>query len=453
VNHPSRLPLQDPWRWTLARWTLASWGGRWAIYWLGVLWLGSFGCCVLAQAPADDPDAKTIRQWVQELGDSQFEVRDLASAKLGKLSGDQLDLLKELLAESSDPEVIVRLSSVVAKLKTERQQQIVRVFLRDTDMLNDHGLRGWSSFAKVAGLNRGSKRLFLQLYDRHPGLVEELLEDPKTANEVGMRIVQRIQQEEMRRTDSDKADGLALLYCSCVASDYKESNLAPISLRILLRAPYNQAIRDPQSKRAIENMMELWSQSIQGSYEQAAALQIMIESNLSIAKSLAKRMLESYQSGSKLGANEESDPRDALRAFQVYFKFGKPEDIPFLEQWLDNKDVCEELVGLNLPGGMAPRVQVPGGLPPIPGGPNPPGGPNLPNAPGNPNQQRPTATVELRDVALLACMQIAGMDHRSYFKNLLPNALWGFSPKSIALPADSDAIREERLQAWKNHPR
>jgi hypothetical protein len=109
---------------------------------------------VLAQDNLGDADPNTIRKWVQDLGDRQFEVRDQATAKLSSLSNKQLELLKELLASSTDPEIVVRLSSVVAKLKTERQREIVQVFLRETDVEKDHGLKGWSSFAKVAGSNR-----------------------------------------------------------------------------------------------------------------------------------------------------------------------------------------------------------------------------------------------------------------------------------------------------------
>ena len=372
-------------------------------------------------------DAATISQWIQQLGHSQFDVRDQATAKLSSLSPDQLDLLKEKLKDASDPEIVVRLSSVVAKLKAQRQREIVGVFLRDTDLSNDHGLGGWSSFSKVAGLNRSSKRLFLQLYDRFPELVEESLDDPNQATEVGMKLVKTIQLEEMRLSQADKSDGLALLYCTCVAAGNEQSNLAPIALRVLMRAPYNQALRDPQSKRAIESMVELWSQGMTSSYEQVTALQIMLEANLATSKSLARRILESYKSGS----SEELEPRDALRAFQVFFRFGKPEDVPLLEHWLDNQDVCEELVSLNFPGGPVP----------LPGRPLP--------ADGQPKDQRPTATVELRDAALLACMQSVGMDYRIHFKNLLQSPLWGYVPKSIALPAGSEAIRQERLDAWK----
>jgi hypothetical protein len=183
-------------------------------------------------------------------------------------------------------------------------------------------------------------------------------------------------------------------------------------------------------------MVEIWSQNIEGSYEQTIALQIMLEANLSTARSLAMRMLQAPDARSP--SNDQQDPKDLLKAFQVFFRFGKPEDIPLLEKWLDNKEVCEELVSLNFPGAMQP--------------PFPPNGqgPNQPNNPGNnPNAQRPLATVELRDVALLACMQIADIDYRDHFRSLRQSILWGYVPNSIALPVGSEAIREARLEAWK----
>ena len=406
-----------------------------------LLWMSSLWA--LGQDPDQglNPDANTLRQWIQELGDSRFEVRDRASGKLSKLSTDQLDNLQELLKGSTDPEITVRLSSVVAKLKAERQQQIVSGFLRDSDILNDHGLHGWSSFARVAGPSRSSKRLFLQLYERHAELVEEALEDPKLATERGRKVLSRIQDSEIRRTEGDKSDGLALLYCACASQGDEDSQIAAMALRILLRAPYNQCLRDPQSKRPIETMMEQWAGTIDGSYEQTTALQIMVEANLSPVRSLAKRMLLSYDSNKNptakdpnkpIDPNEPIDPvepRDIARAFQVFFKFGKAEDLPLLEKWLDNTDVCEEISSLNPPGLMVPRQ-------PIPGAPD-----------------RPMATVELRDAALLACMQIAGMDYRLHFPTVRNSALWGFIPSSIALKTDSEAVRAARLEAWKQRPR
>ncbi len=409
-SSPSKLPRR-----------LQSWASSLLGICLGICTLvGDRGA--LSQDNPGDVDPNTIRKWVQDLGDRQFEVRDQATSKLSSLSNKQLELLKELLASSTDPEIIVRLSSVVAKLKTERQREIVQVFLRETDVEKDHGLKGWSGFAKVAGSNRSSKRLFLQLYDRYPMLVEEPLEDPKKAGEFGLGVIRGIQQQEMGRAEPDKIDGLVVLYCSCLASssgEYK-SNLAAMSLRVLLRAPYNQALRDPQAKRAIESMVEIWSQNIEDSYEQTIALQIMLEANLTTAKSLAVRMLEA---SAKSGSKDQYEPRDLLKAFQVMFRFGKIDDIPLLEKWFENQDVCEELTGLNLPGAAPPQFP--------------------------PDGQRPLATVELRDVALLACMQIADVDYRDHFRSLRQSVLWGYIPNSIALPTGSEAIREARMEAWK----
>ena len=110
-----------------------SWALLWIGFWagLGLLWVTAQETtaqeAVVQETSAEEKpanaDAATIRRWVEQLGDSQFEVRDQASSRLGRLSPDQLDLLKEMLAGASDPEVIVRLSSVVAKLKAQRQRE------------------------------------------------------------------------------------------------------------------------------------------------------------------------------------------------------------------------------------------------------------------------------------------------------------------------------------------
>lgn len=385
-----------------------------------------------------------IAAWIAQLGNSKFEVRDQATGKLSGLSTDHLDILKEFLVNATDPEVRVRLGSVVAKLKAERQQQIVGVFLRDTDMQEDHGLKGWGNFAKIAGATRSSKRLFLQLYDRHPDLIEQPINDPKQAAELARKIVTKIQEGEMRRGEGDKADGLALLYAVCLADGNKETALNSTALRLLLRAPYNQALRDPQSKRSIDAMMERWTLTLDDGYEQTVAIQIMIEAELNATRPLARKMLLG-DSANENPANENPaievpaprEPEELLRAFQVFFRRGIPEDLPLLEAWLDKTDVCEESMSLNngFPiGGVPPRNRNPG----------------QPQQAPNENDGRLVSTVEIRDVALLACMQIRGMDYRQHFPTILVSNLWGYIPRSIALPPDSEAIREARLEAYRD---
>jgi hypothetical protein len=131
------------------------------------------------------------------------------------------------------------------------------------------------------------------------------------------------------------------------------------------------------------------------------------------------------------------EPDELLRAFQVFFRRGIPEDLPLLEAWLDKTDVCEESMSLNngFPvGGVPQRNRNPG----------------QPGQAPNENDGRLVSTVELRDVALLACMQIRGMDYRQHFPTILVSNLWGYIPRSIALPPDSEAIRKARLEAYRD---
>ena len=380
--------------------------------------------CSLAQdlgVPDKTHDKETIRRWVEDLGSSRFDVRDQATGKLSQLSADHLELISEFRSQATDPEVQVRLASVVAKLKSERQQQVIKLFLRETDPDQDHGLLGWTTFSKFAGANRSAKRLFLQLYEHHPELIEKPLASPKEAIEFGKKLARRIQEEDMQRGEGDKSDGLALLYAACVAGDEENASLSFLTLRILMRAPYNQCIRDTQAKRPLEALTEEWVEHLSGGYEQTLAIQILVEANLSTVRTLSLKMIASYK------PDESFDAKDLLKAFQGLFLMGKIEDIPLLEEWLDNREVCEEIQSLNIPGGPIPNGQ------PLPNG----------------QPKRILSTVELRDVALLACMKISGVDYFPHYPTIMRSGIWGFTPRSIALVPGSEAIRQARLEAWK----
>jgi hypothetical protein len=161
------------------------------------------GCAMVhsqgsADEPPSEPGREAILEWIQDLGASEFAVRDRATRHLNALSTYQLPLLIEQLEPVTDPEIRVRLSGVVAKLKFERQQNIVRAFLRDPDTSETHELEGWKTFSAVSGANRSSKRLFLELLDRHPELVEKPLETAQQAYEAAVVVSRLIQESEIQ---------------------------------------------------------------------------------------------------------------------------------------------------------------------------------------------------------------------------------------------------------------
>ncbi|MCU0707181.1 MAG: hypothetical protein MUF23_02710 [Pirellula sp.] len=385
---------------------------------------------VYSQAPSDEPpnepSREAILEWIQDLGSSEFAVRDRATRQLNALSTDHLPLLVERLEPVTDPEVRVRLSGVVAKLKFERQQNIVRAFLRDPDMNQTHELDGWATFAAVAGPIRSSKRLFLELLDRHPQLVEKPLETAQQAYEAAVAVSRQIQESEIQLGEGEPSDGLALLYCLCTMNAHGDSKLAASGLRVFGRFPYNQLIRDPQSKRPMETLVERWAVSLQAPSDLTSAMLIMIESDLSTVRSVAQKMLRNRQ------GPERADPEDLLIGLQVMFRSGTVEDLPLLESWLDCTDVCYELEALSMPARPLgiPSGSPPGGIPPL-------------------EATSGRRTVEVRDAAILACMRITGMEYRNYFPGIRTQEPRGYMPNSILLLPTDQEVRQARIDAWR----
>lgn len=390
-----------------------------------LLWLAA-GSLAHPQEPSRD----TILAWVADLSHSEFAVRDRATQQLNGLTMEQLPMLVEQLGSATDPEVIVRLSGVVAKLKSERQQKIIRAFLRDPDMNQTHELEGWRSFSAVAGANRSSKRLFLELFERYPHLVEQPLATGQQAFDAAAAVSRTIQESMVQLSEGDPNDGLALLYCLCAMDLHGDQRLATSGLRVFGRFPYSQTIRDPQAKRPMEALVERWALSLQSSSELTGAMLIMVESDLNSVRSVAGKMLKEREGAGR------PDPEDAFIGLQMMFRFGNENDLPVLERWLDCTDVCVEMTALGLPGGFGEAPRGPGSPPPPQGSPPP-------------ERELSQRTLELRDAAILACMRITGMEYRKYFPSIRILEPRGYHPNSVLLPAEEKDLRQSRIDAWR----
>ncbi len=406
-----------------------------------------------ASANSDHLDKATpesIATWIAQLASGEFDVRDQATSRLSNLSNEELPQLTDALEQATDPEVRVRLSGVIAKLKFERQQRVVRAFLRDPDMSNSHELEGWKTFSAIAGANRSAKRLFLELLDRHPGLVETPLDDPKLAMDKARQVARSIQENEIRLGEGDQTDGLALLYCLCASDALGDNQLSTLSLRTFMRFPYNALFRDVQAKKPMEIMAERWALSLEGGGDLTTAILIMTESDLSTVRSVASKMLSTLE-GPKL-----AEPDELLIALQILFRYGTKDDLPVLTQWLENKEVCMESFTMNL-GGGGPGLEMPQGF----GGPPgtyefPPGGVPGGGLPGtygpssDGSDNRVIYTVEVRDAAVLACMRITGMEYRDHFPGIVLQEPRGYLPRTIVSLKSADDVREARVEAWRS---
>lgn len=384
---------------------------------LGVRQLAAYLCCVVSISllssclAQDSPTGIGIEQivgLVARLGSSEFAARESAMELLSQSDEKLLPELEKALIglTNDDLEARVRLSGIIARIKYDRKQKQIRVFLRAIDQTETQGFEGWRSFSRFSGTNRNAKMLFLMLLDAYPELVFAELTSKKEALDKARNIAASINEKNMNLIGSEVPDALAMLYCFNVADDLTDRSLERLSARTFGTAPFSQFMSDPQSRKSLERLLSGWSKRIEE--ELPHCLMIFVEKDYPQAKEVALKMLESDQF--------KTEPFVFIRSMQAIYRFGSRDDLPMVEKWLNDKTECINIPLQGLGNQFAPQV---------------------------------VYTAEFRDIALLVSMHLAGEDFTTEFPRFQPHSLWGFREDSVLLPPNSEAARANRIENWK----
>ena len=386
-----------------------------AMFW--VRRLGAYLCffvsiSLLSLCQAQDSpkrlEAALIEGLVARLGSSEFATRESAMELLSQSDEKLLPELEQALIvlTSDDLEARVRLSGIIARIKHDRKQNQMRMFLRSIDPTETQGFEGWSSFSRVSGTNRNAKMLFLMLLDTYPELVFAELTTKKEALDKARDIAASISERNMNLIGSELPDALAMLYCFNVADDLTDRSLERLSARTFGTAPFSPFMSDPQSRKSLERLMSGWSKRIEE--ELPRCLMLFVEKDYPQAKEVALKMLGSDQF--------KKESFGFIRSMQAIYRFGSRADLPMIEKWLDDKTECINIPLQGFGNQFAPQVAY---------------------------------TAEFRDIALLVSMHLAGEDFMTEFPGFQPHNLWGFREESVLLPPNSEALRSHRIEDWK----
>lgn len=360
---------------------------------------------------------------VSELSSSEYAVRERATEELSRSEADDLPELRAAFQNATDPDARARLAGVIARIKYERTQKVVKLFLREPDPTVTHGLEGWKSFSRYSGTSRSAKRLFLMMLERYPDLVEVELATKEAALARSQKIAVAIKENQMSLRSNEREDALALLYTLNASGDLMDRNLEVISYQTFRTSPFPAFLREVQSKKSLERMFRGWGSQLTDL--KPGALLIMIENDLAIGRELAIELAQSDQ--------VQKEPELFMLAMQALFKYGDKQDLPLLESWFKNTTVCytEERLAFPQDGAL-----VPGSGPPNSNG-------------GAGSNGLSVHTAEFRDAALLVAIQIEQGDVINYFPSIRFHAIRGFDAKSIVLPeGDADGFRAKRIENW-----
>jgi hypothetical protein len=147
-----------------------------------------------AQLVISPKDLARARELVLELGSPIFRARDNATRELRSMGRKAIPALKTVI-NSPDPEVQMRVESLLPRAEEEDLKIRVAVFLADKDGKYEHDLPGWRAFAQIAGSDNGARLLFSEMV-RNPDNHQILLatrntSDPVAAAELGRSILAR----------------------------------------------------------------------------------------------------------------------------------------------------------------------------------------------------------------------------------------------------------------------
>ena len=412
----SRRPsLPGSWLGSSLQGTLAN-GGSVSCYFRCLPWCSLLWACFSLYCSGQDkpipftPDSLT--GLVSRLGSSEFATRETAMDQLSRSDDKMLPELELAFKglNKEDLEAHVRLSSVIAKLKSDRKEKQIRFFLRSSDPNEDTVFEGWKSFSRVSGASRNAKVLFLKLLDNYPELVFKELKSKKESLDKARDIAATIGQKLSDLIGYEIPDALAMLYCLNVADDLTDRSLERMSVGTFSRSPFTQFLLDPQAKKSLERLMSGWSKRIVDG--QLQCLLLFLQCDYPQAREIAFKLLDSNESKAESFA--------FVRSMQAIFRYGGASDLPLIEKFLDDKTEY-----LSFP---------------------------------NQVKENPLAPVEIysaqyRDIALLVSMHLAGDDYASAFSGLQSHVLVGFREETLLLPPNSEEFRATRIKKWKErHP-
>lgn len=147
-----------------------------------------------SEGPATSADEdKRIAAIVQQLGHRSYSMREQASHELAKFgSRAKAEVAKAL--ESRDPEIRHRARQAYARIIDEEFKVRVAAFIADAKGETDHDLPGWERFRKLAGSDAAARRLFVDMLQAEPDLMESLHRDDKNRPTSNLTVDTRCQQ-------------------------------------------------------------------------------------------------------------------------------------------------------------------------------------------------------------------------------------------------------------------
>lgn len=369
---------------------------------LGATWLaGAYR--VGAQTSVESGAMVSPAELVQQLADPRFSVRKRAMEQLVEQGVAAAPALEQGV-QSNDREMSFRSRHALNIIREHDFQRRLRVFAAGQDAHETYDLPGWALFRKEVGDGLEARRLFVEMQQAEPELLQALERSPDKAVELLVERLDKL-QEEARAGQKQHAVSLgtvaALLFVS--NQDRGQSmGLAVQNLAAFYRHDvFAAAIQTGSQRDILRKMLGTWIENAR-SWDRFHAMLLAMQFDLPQGLEPAKLML----------ADDSLDPNQAVYrgfALQTIARFGDDSHIPIVEPLLEDA--------------------------------TPYGGNSAISA-------KAKFQTQIRDIALATLVHLAKQDPKKFgLTRLKPSSTQVFNTNSLAF--EDDAKREEAIKQWR----
>lgn len=267
-------------------------------------------------------DQDGVNVWVEELGSSQFAVRERAAAELHGLGNVALPALRTAASQSDDLEVRLRAADVIAGIVGGEVAGRIDEFLAGQDV----ALEGWDVFREVLGDSLRLRELFVELRNRHRDVAASLDQTSEQRKEAFLAAQVRIQRGLLvERRFPSQSDTIALLLLAndpgLPLSRVDEESL----LSVLRKTAATSLLQDAQLSAAFTALVGGWMRrpDLENNEEALTlAMQFQLPDGLVIAERLliADKQLETN-----------------VLAMQAMARFGSADQVTLVATYLNDE--------------------------------------------------------------------------------------------------------------------
>ncbi len=377
--------------------------------------------------------AKKIAMLIDQLGASEFQERERASAQLMQL-GEVVLIPLQAAELGTDVEVSQRAHAIRERIELAQLVSLSEEFKRDPDPTKSYGLPGWKSFSKMAGSSRAAKGLFLEMVEKqrtvalcieaidggdvNPVAFEGLPADPQHRLwTVSSKMCQDIRMS-LVTAEGSAGDMAALLTVATVLKE-RPQDLNDTIRRALYRGAFERM--KPKGQKCVRQMLGKW---VLIAPESMAEDVFMMAHQLEVPEGadMARRVLD-----------QPAEPEVIAKALICLSKFGDQRDLARIDHHVSNTFILNNLDEFREERAVLPFRPA-----------------NDRNNPSNPSANPPRRYQQtLGDIALAVGLKLAGADLTKYFPVIATDSKYGLRETTICFPVEQPQYKENALKAWQ----